>query len=130
MTEWVTIDYTEAYWSGGNRGLSSVIHTCLRNALSKIDPQVNFNLFDQDGNRFIYAIGFLHSGYAAEWGGFDAYRTYYTSRIWSHKWQLSSTWTSKEGVKVSSYYISPSIWGTSGSSIGHIGVIAHETGHM
>jgi M6 family metalloprotease-like protein len=130
VTNWVTIDYTEAYCSGGNRGLSSIIHTCLSNALSKVDPQLNFTQFDLDGNKWIDAIGFLHSGYGAEWGGNDAYNTYYTSRIWSHKWGLYTTWTSAEGVSVSSYHISPAVWGTSGSSIGRIGVIAHETGHL
>ena len=131
VANWVTIDYTEAYCSGGSRGLSTIIHTCLRNALTKVDAQINFTQFDVDGDRWIDAIGFLHSGYGAEWGGYDAYNTYYTNRIWSHKWSLyTGTFTSSEGVTVYNYHISPSVWGISGSSIGHIGVIAHETGHL
>ena len=129
VTNWVTIDYTEAYCSAGNSGLSSIIFTCLRNALSKVDSQLNFTEFDVDGNKWIDAIGFLHSGYGAEWGGYDAYNTSRTNRIWSHKSALSTAWTSTEGVSVSNYYISPSVWDISGSSIGRIGTIAHETGH-
>ena len=65
-----------------------------------------------------------HSGYGAEWGGG-------INRIWSHKWFLSGGgWTSNDGVHVSSYHISPALWGTSGSNIGRVGVIAHETGHF
>jgi M6 family metalloprotease-like protein len=129
VTNWVTIDYTEAYCSGGARGFATVIHTCLRNALTKVNSQVNFDQFDTDGDKWIDAIGFIHSGYGAEFGGNDAYGTNYVNRIWSHKWELSPTWTSAEGVSVSSYHISPAVWGTSGSSIGRIGVIAHEIGH-
>lgn len=130
VTNWVTIDYTESNCANRKSGLSTAIHVCLRNALYKVDSQVNFTQFDTDGNKMIDAIGFLHSGYGAEWGGFDSYNKYYTNRIWSHQWVLSTTWTSAEGVSVSKYHTSPSIWGTSGSSIGHIGVIAHEMGHM
>ena len=55
----------------------------------------------------------------------------YESRIWSHQWVLSDgAWFSSEGVAVWAYHISPALWGTSGSNIGHIGVIAHETGHF
>ena len=49
--------------------------------------------------------------------------------MWSHKWQIP-TWTSSEGVRVSKYHISPAVWGTSGTAIGRIGVVAHETGHF
>ena len=101
----------------------------MSNALSKVDPQVNFTQFDVDGNKWIDSIGFLHSGYGAEWGGNDSHNINYMNRIWSHKWALSKTWTSAEGISVSNYHISPSVWSKSGSAIGRIGVIAHETGH-
>jgi len=129
VTNWVTIDYTELYCSDGNKGFSTVMYTCLKNALSKVDPQVNFTKLDVDGNKWIDAIGFLHSGYGAEWGGYDSNSQYYMNRIRSHKSNMYPSWTSLEGVSVSNYHISPSLWGTSGSAIGRIGVIAHETGH-
>jgi M6 family metalloprotease-like protein len=62
-------------------------------------------------------------------GGTDQFGAYYTNRIWSHKWGWSTPWTSSEGVSVSNYHISPALWSTSGTAIGRIGVIAHETGH-
>jgi M6 family metalloprotease-like protein len=129
VTDWVTIDYTEAYCADGNYGTSFIIHTCLKNALSKVDSVVNYSQFDVDCDKWIDAIGFLHSGYGAEWGGVDSFGATNTNRIWSHKWAMS-TWTSAEGVSVSNYHISPAVWGISGSSIGRIGVIAHETGHL
>lgn len=132
VVAWATLPRTEAYYAGGNSGLISTIHQALKEALEIIDPVVNFNDFnnDNDPGNYIDAITFLHSGYGAEWGGDDAYGTDYTDRIWSHKWGISGGWTSDEGVKVYNYHISPAIWGRSGSSIGRIGVIAHETGHF
>jgi immune inhibitor A len=105
--------------------------TIIRDALIALESTgFDFSPFDQDGDGFIDAIAFLHSGYGAEWGGTDSYGTYYTNRIWSHKWALATKWTSKTGQSVSPYHVSPSVWGTSGSNIGRIGVIAHETGHF
>jgi M6 family metalloprotease-like protein len=127
---WVTSNETEAYYAGGNSGLSSLIHGALRDALTKVDAVVNFADFDQDNDGRIDSITFLHSGYGAEWGGTDQYGTHYTSRIWSHKWTIFGGWTSAEGITVDDYHISPAVWGTSGSTIGRIGVIAHETGHF
>ncbi|MEX0331212.1 MAG: M6 family metalloprotease domain-containing protein [Puniceicoccaceae bacterium] len=127
---WVTSDNTETYYANGNRGLTSLIHAALKDALTKVDALIDFSEFDLDGNGLIDSITFLHSGYGAEWGGNDAYGTNYIDRIWSHKWTISGGWTSQEGVAVSNYHISPAVWGTSGSAIGRIGVIAHETGHF
>jgi M6 family metalloprotease-like protein len=131
---WATVSNTEAYYGNGDSGLTTIIHQALGEALDIVDSSVDFTTFDEDGDGYIDAITFLHSGYGAEWGGTDAYGADYTDRIWSHKWALYSlpggSWVSDEGVNVYNYHISPSLWGTSGSSIGRIGVIAHETGHF
>ena len=56
--------------------------------------------------------------------------------MWSCRWSIPS-WNSGDrngngvGVKVSAYHvINPGLWSTSGTAIGRIGVIAHETGHL
>jgi len=133
--DWVTISNTEAYYGDGQSGLHSGIWGALTNALNIIDsdPAFDFKDFDLDNDGVIDAITFLHSGYGAEWGSTDAYGTGYTDRIWSHKWQMTSWYSTNKGrgqVRVSRYHISPALWSTSGSGIGRIGVIAHETGHF
>jgi hypothetical protein len=66
VANWVTIDYTEAFCANGNSGLSSVIHTCIGNALTKVQAAgIRFSDFD-DGNGFMQGIAILHSGYGAE----------------------------------------------------------------
>jgi M6 family metalloprotease-like protein len=93
----------------------------------------NFDEFDTDNDGRIDAIGFLHSGYAADAGDADENGVEPKDRIWSHKWTLFSlpggNWTSTSGKSVFDYHISSALWGISGSDIGRIGVIAHETGH-
>lgn len=129
VADWVTISRTEEECAAGESGLTSNFWPCLREALDLVDQSVNFSNFDDDNNRRIDAITFLHSGYGAEVGGTDAFGASNADRIWSHKWNMN-TWTSNEDVRVSTYHISPAVWGTSGSEIGRIGVIAHETGHF
>ena len=126
VTMWIDLPNTESYYANGESGLTSKTHEALRYALDELnaDSTFNFDDFDVDDDGYIDAITFLHSGYGAEWGGAG-----YQNRIWSHKWSLGS-WTSSEGVRVTSYNISPALWGTSGSNIGRIGVICHELGHF
>ena len=131
VVEWVTLDFTEAYCANGNSGLTTRIHECLTNALDKAAAAgVNFGEYDEDNNGFIDGITFFHSGYAAEWGGNDAFGTNRSDRIWSHKWAIYTTNWNNNGVRVYEYHINPSLWSTSGSNIGRIGVVAHETGHF
>ena len=134
VAPWVSLPNPEAYYAAGNSGNTNS-HIMIRDALNALQA-TGFNLdeFDTDNDGYIDAIGFLHSGYGAEWGGTDAYGTYYTNRMWSHMWEVYSLpggkWTSASGKMVYTYHISPSVWNTSGSGIGRIGVIAHETGHF
>lgn len=116
------------------------LHEALRDSLDYLDQNniINFTDFDTDKDGTIDAITFLHSGYAAEWMAPDQYSATYRNRIWSHKWLIWSDesgrnigpWVSKDGIIVSDYHISPAIWGIYGNEIGHIGVIAHESGHF
>lgn len=135
VAAWVTLPNTEAYYANGQSGLGSKMHEAISDALDLVDAAgLIFKDFDADNDGYIDGITIVHSGYGAEWGGTDAYGGYYSNRIWSHKWSLWSLpegeWTSSDGVRVYDYNISPAVWGTSGSGIGRIGVIAHELGHF
>ncbi len=128
--DWIMVSNTEAYYANGRSG-DSTLWLALREALTALDNAgVNFKDYDTDNDGRIDSIAFIHSGYGAEWGGSDAYGTPYQSRIWSHRWAIQPQWNSNDGVSVYDYHISPGVWGTSGSAIGRIGVIAHETGHF
>ena len=135
VAPWVTLPNTEAYYAYGNSGLTTMSHVMIRDALNALeDIGFDFSPYDTNQDGYIDAIGFFHSGYAAEVGGSDAFNTTYTSRIWSHKWSLDSLpdgqWISASGKKVYNYHIGPALWGNSGTSITRIGVVAHETGHF
>jgi len=128
--DWITVSNTEAYYANGQSG-DSTLWLALREALTALDNAgLNFKDYDANNDGRIDSIAFIHSGYGAEWGGTDAYGTPYQSRIWSHRWAIQPQWNSNDGVSVYDYHISPGVWGTSGSAIGRIGVIAHETGHF
>ena len=130
VSNWIDVTNTEQYYANGQSG-DSTLWEALREALDALDATVNFNDYDTDNDGQIDAIAFMHSGYAAEWGGTDSDGTVYQDRIWSHRWAIQQPpWTSAEGVQVFDYHISPALWGTSGTDIGRIGVIAHETGHF
>ena len=141
IADWVPVSNSEQYYANGVSG-DQTLHQALIEALNAADAYIDFRDFDQDGDGYIDSITFLHSGYGAEWGGPDVDGTDYSDRIWSHRWVLWDTngdgiytpqdqeWTSNEGIKVWDYHISPTLWSTSGSTIGRVGVIAHETGHF
>jgi M6 family metalloprotease-like protein len=142
IAPWVQLSQTEAYYANGNRGLTAKTHLAMKEALEYLDANnlVNFDDYDSDGDNLIDSICFLHSGYAAEWGGNSGDGANFMNRIWSHKWAMfsfrspadapSTGFHSSSGVRVYNYHISPALWGTSGNAIGRIGVIAHETGHF
>lgn len=126
---WIDVPNSEAYYADGSSGLTTQVWELITDGLDAADATVDFTDFDLDGNGWIDAITFLHSGYGAEWGGTDQYGTDYGDRIWSHKWTIP-TWTSAEGVSVGDYNISPGLWGTAGSDPGRIGVVCHELAHF
>ncbi|KAG7358665.1 M6 family metalloprotease domain containing protein [Nitzschia inconspicua] len=127
VTDWIRVSRQESYYAGGQSGVGSnrVFQEALVEALNNLERRgFDFSQFDQDKDFHIDCITFLTSGYGAEWGGAG-----FEDRIWSHQWNID--WTSaRTGVRVTKYHVSPALWGISGSSIGRVGVIAHETGHF
>jgi M6 family metalloprotease-like protein len=129
IQNWIDVTKNETYYANGQSG-DSTLWEALKEALDAVDKTIDFRDYDTDNDGYIDAIAFLHSGYAAEWGGKDSSGAATADRIWSHRWSIQSAWVSEEGIKVADYHISPALWGTSGDDIGRIGVIAHETGHF
>ena len=127
VTDWILLDNTEAYYANGQSGFVSVFHDALAFALDELEAKgFAFGDFDSDGDEQIDSITFLTSGYGAEWGSQDSSGARYEDRIWSHKWSIFGGWKSdRTGVRVTDYFVSPSLWGTSGNEIGRVGVIAH-----
>ncbi len=133
---WIDLPKTEKEYAGGNSGLNTAIWAAIQDALDGVvaGGMVNFSDFDNEqggaGDGHIDAITFVHSGFAAEFGGVDASGADYKDRIWSHRWSIPTWSANPAGVKVSNYNINPGLWGLSGSTIGRIGVISHELGHF
>jgi M6 family metalloprotease-like protein len=146
---WVTLPHTEAYYANGRYGVPFGFakngntaapyptNACgmVHDALALVDGLVNFADFDQNNDGYVDAIDFIHSGYGGEQNGNT------NNQIWSHKYSLSGTngggvWTSADqnanhvNVKVDLYHTEPALWGSSGSALVRVGVIAHETGHF
>lgn len=88
VAPWVTIPMTEAQCADKQSGLALSLHTCLQAALD--ESSTNFG----DWNTLLDSattITFVHSGYAAEYGGNDADDQWFQDRIWSHAWELETT---------------------------------------
>ena len=135
VVPWIKLPQPQKYYAGGKSGFVPAFQEALRGALNFLenDPNFSFKDFDANSDGRIDAITYLHSGYAAEWGGQDCTdsKSGPGDRIWSHKWRLApDSWTStKDGVEVVDYHISPALHGRCGYEMGHVGTITHELGH-
>ena len=136
VVPWIKLSKPQSYYAGGASGMAPEFQEALTEALDYLesDPNFTFRDFDANGDGLIDAITYVHSGFGAEWGGVDctSAKAGVGNRIWSHKWRLSpETWSSaKDGVLVEEYHISPALHGRCGSTMAHIGTIAHELAHF
>jgi len=83
---------------------------------------VNFAEYDNDGNGYVDGIQVVHAGYGEEAGA-------PAETIWSHRWTMSTYARTYDGVTINDYSTVPELYGTSGSTITGVGVVAHEFGH-
>ncbi|MDR0206332.1 MAG: M6 family metalloprotease domain-containing protein [Bacteroidales bacterium] len=86
------------------------------------DDGCDFSLYDNDNDGYVDGIHIIFAGYGQETG------TAVCNSIWSHAWSFTPLFLN--GKYLSKYSCSPELRGISGNNISHIGVIAHELGHV
>ena len=133
---WIDLPEDEQYYANGVAGTGdgNRMNEAVTFALNYVDENglVDFRLLDRSGNRDGYAdlVGFVHSGYGAEWPTDDADGVAPVDRIWSHQWRIPR-WTSRRsGIRVARYAFSSGLNGATGSKPCRVGLLAHETSHL
>lgn len=144
IPEWYTTTHDEAWYAEGKSGTTN-LHDAMREALDYLEETNMVDPIDYDGNGdgYLDSVTFLHSGYAAEYGGMDCEGQDFNQRIWTHQWQLYGNnegrnvgpWVSNstdafgENFKVWNYHMVSAMKGICGNDIAPVGALAHEFGH-
>ncbi|MDA1016116.1 MAG: M6 family metalloprotease domain-containing protein [Planctomycetota bacterium] len=133
LPTWIPLPKSEKYYAngssgiGGERRLEEAFQYCLDWIEQNI--QVDFSDYDSNNDGFIDAIAFVHSGYSAASGDYDADGAEPKDRIWSHQWRMQP-WKAKKGTASSYYLTLPAFDGSRGLEPVRLGLISHETAHL
>jgi M6 family metalloprotease-like protein len=110
-----------SYYVAHHWGLGSYPNNAQKlaeDAVDSADAHVNFANYDYNHDGWVDALIIVHAGPGAE-------QTGSLDDIWSHKWNLSTTWT-RDGVKLYDYDMDPE---TRITGLVDMGVFGHEFGH-
>lgn len=110
--------HNTSFYGNTNQGYQVFAHEAVDSAAKDVD----FSLYDNDGDGYIDGLHIIFAGYGEEAGGG-------VNCIWSHKWNIFNPPTYNNTV-IDVYSCSPECKGSSGGSITNIGVICHELGHV
>lgn len=113
--------YGQNTWGGNDaRPEQLALHAC-----QLLDDEVDFSLYDNDGDGVIDCVYLFYAGYGeADGGG--------SSTIWPHSWDLSQATSRKylfDNVRLDHYACSNEIQETS-RMVDGIGTFCHEFGHV
>ncbi len=120
---WVGADSAYSYYVDAQNGFGTYPRNAQRlveDAVTAVDPLVNFSQYDNDDDGYVDALFVVHAGPGAEFTGND-------NDIWSHAWATDTPLLMDDGVYVDRYSMEPEYWDTPGDMT--IGVFAHEMGH-
>ncbi len=120
---WYRLPQTYDYYVQGNTGFGSYPNNAQRmteDAVLASDADVDYSLYDNDGNGWIDGLFIIHAGPGAEQTGSDY-------QIWSHQWSMVST-LNLDGVNIRDYSTEPEEY--AGVGLITMGVFAHEYGHV
>lgn len=134
VADWTLADDTEAHYALNRSGLTPHYMLSFNSVLDKLDGNINWDDYDQDGDGFIDSLIILHSGYAGEASGGRACGDELDNkkRIWSHAigWIRNDPWESADGrVKVGTYMTTSAMHGACSADVARIGTSTHELIH-
>ena len=124
VTQWYRMPNGYTYYSDGQRGFGQYPRNAQRlteDAVTAADPDVDFSLYDNDGDGQVDGLFVVHSGPGYEDTGNLNY-------IHSHAWVTSYSMQTDDGVYVRRYSMEPEE--TGGGQLIHPGVFCHEFGHV
>ncbi len=104
----------------------------LRQTLRKLDGQIDWTLYDSDGDGYVDLVVFIHPTIGGECGGAA------NNHLWSHRSALSSDYithsvnSTGKRIRVADYILEGGVGGADLCDSTHImpiSAVAHETGH-
>lgn len=113
---WYRAPQPKSYYTDGNYGFGGYpknAQKLVEEAIALADPNVDFSLYDNDGDGVVDALVVICAGSGAE-------QTGNVNDIWSHKWSITPQ--VRDGVTIDRYFMAP--------EDGRVGVMAHELGHL
>lgn len=105
--------------SGG--GDSNPLELCIE-AIKNLPENIDFSLYDNDGDGVVDNVHIIYAGYGEEAGASS-------DAIWAHEFPHRISLKNEVGYSFSGYSCSPELRGNHGTNITNIGVICHELGH-
>lgn len=104
---------------GGND--SNPLELCIE-AMRNLPDDIDFSLYDNDGDGVVDNVHIIYAGYGEEAGASS-------DAIWAHEYSGRISLQNELGVTLAGYSCSPELRGNVGNNITYIGVICHELGH-
>lgn len=114
----VTVSQKSAYYASDDNGVSST--KLLKEACALVDDEVDFNIYDTDGNGVVDNVYIFYAGHSQA-------DTFDETCIWPHSYRVFDG-TSFDGVALGNYTCSNEISGAS-KRIAGIGTFCHEFSH-
>ena len=100
----------------------------LTEALTALDPDVDFSVYDRDEDGVLDLAFFIYAGHDQSQGGPQ-------DAIWAHHWNMSEAINPSlrdlefDGLKLDPYFCASALRGAEGEEFAGIGLICHEFGH-
>ena len=111
------------YGKNDSSGYDEHPDEALYEACVRLDRQIDFSIYDHDGDRRVDNVFFYYAGHnEAEHASDDT--------IWPHAYALYGFNSVFDGVRVFSYACTSEYRGASGNSMCGIGTFCHEFGHV